>query len=299
MTTRKEAISRLSKMVIDTRSEIRAGLEIVERDLRESVNGLSIYVSGQQIMLGYIDADDWEYGMLNFDGQNLRVLTSNTIEDAHAQGTPYEGMMTISHISDITDDEKITKLASPDSINSLWTAVEEKISEMLGEAKSSARLLSEFSDEQSESIHSDLAGLMQGDYFEKQWAGARFAIDTDASDSLTRTTQFLESVCRHYLDQRKIPLGNRKTISEFINAVADDFPPLTLPDGTDYSGDIRSLMGGVKSISQGTGVLRTHLGTAHGGNKTANADEARLSNNLAGAVAIYILQKLKVHMIAK
>ncbi|MFJ5298645.1 abortive infection family protein [Pseudomonas sp. NPDC088368] len=298
MSTRKEALSRLSKLVIETRSEIRAGLEVVEKDLRESVNGLSIYVSGMKITLGQIDEDEWAYGMLNFDGQNLRILTSDTIEDAQNHGTPYEGSMTISYISDIKDDDKIIKLASSESINSIWIAIEEKIREMLGEAKSAARLLSEFSEGESEGIHRDLSGLMHGDYFEKQWAGARLAIDIDASDSLTRTTQFLESVCRHYLEKRKIPLGNRKTISEFINAVADDFPPLTLPDGTDYSGDIRSLLGGIKSIAQGTGTLRTHLGTAHGGNKTANADEARLSNNLAGAVAIYILQRLKVHMSA-
>lgn len=298
MTTRKEALSRLSRMVVDTRSEIRAGLQVVEKDLRESVNGLSVHASGMHVTFGQIDEGVWEYGILDFDGSNLRVLTSDTLEDAQNYGTPHEGMMTSRYIRDFKDDEKLTRLASPGSIDSLWTAVEEQIRERLGEAKSSARLLSEFSDEQSESIHTDLAGLMQGDYFERQWAGARLAIDVDASDSLTRTTQFLESVCRHYLDKRQIPLGNKKTISEFINAVADDFPALQLPDGTDHSADIRSLIGGLKSIVQGTGALRTHLGTAHGGNKIANADEARLSNNLAGAVAIYILQKLKLHMSA-
>jgi hypothetical protein len=299
MTTRKEALLRLSKQVLETRSEVRAGLEIIERELREGVNGLSIYVSGKRVVLGQIDEDDWEYGILNFDGQNLRVLTSTTIDDAQNYGTPYEGMMSSRHISEIKSDEKLTKLASPESINALWIAVEEKIREILGEAKNAARLLSEFSDVQSESIHKDLTDLMQGDYFEKQWANARLAIDTDASDSLTRTTQFLESVCRHYLEKRGIPTGSKRTISEFINAVAEDFPPLVLPDGTDYSGDIRSLIGGVKSVAQGTGVLRTHLGTAHGGDKTANADEARLSNNLAGAVAVYVLEKLKVYMVVK
>lgn len=298
MSTRKDALSRLAKLVVDTRSEIRAGLEVVEKDLRESMNGLNIYASGKQVWFGQVDEGVWEYGMLNFDGSNLRILTSDTMEDALYHGTPYAGMMKHRYISDFKNDENLTKLASPDSIDSLWTALEERIREKLGEAKSAARLLSEFSDEQSESIHTDLTGLMQGDYFEKQWASARLAIDVDASDSLTRTTQFLESVCRHYLDKRQIPLGNKKTISEFINAVTGDFPPLLLPDGTEHSQDIRSLLGGVKSIAQGTGTLRTHLGTAHGGNKFANADEARLSNNLAGAVAIYILQKLKAHMSA-
>ncbi|WP_234709831.1 abortive infection family protein [Pseudomonas amygdali] len=306
MTSRKEALKRMSQRVLETRSEVRAGLENVEKELRDAVSGLSIYVTGMKVVLGMVDEDDWEYAKLNFDGENLRILTSTTHEDGHNYGTYREGEMHVRSIA-YFNDEKLTKIASKDSINSLWTAVEEAISDMLGEAKSSVRLLSEFSDVQSESIHKDLADLMKGDYFEQHWANARLAIDTDASDSLTRTTQFLESVCRHYLEKREISLGKIKTVSEFINAVADDFPPLVLPESSENSEeikaqfvkDVKALLGGIKSVSQGCGIFRTHYGTAHGGNKTAYADEARLVNNLAGAVSIYILEKLKSHMVAK
>lgn len=297
----------MSQRVLETRSEVRTGLEIVEKELREAVSGLSVYGTGMNVMLGMVDEDDWEYAQLNFSGGNLRILTSTTHEDGHNYGTPREGEMTVHYISDFKDDEKLTKIASKDSINSLWATIENSVADMLGEAKSSVRLLSEFSDVQSESIHKDLADLMNGDYFEQHWASARLAIETDASDSLTRTTQFLESVCRHYLDKRKIQLGNKKTISDFINAVADDFPPLELPKGKDNSDeekaqfvkDVKALISGVKSVSQGCGVFRTHYGTAHGGDKTAYAHEARLVNNLAGAVSIYILEKLKSHMVAE
>lgn len=299
MTTRKEALSRLTKQVIDTRSAVRAGLESVEKDLREGMNGLSVDARGKRITFAQVDEDDWEYGLLNFDGTNLRVLTSTTNEDGHNYGTPWEGHMISRHMSEIKDDEIITKLASPDSIKSIWTAVEEQVNEMLSDAKSSAKLLSEFSDIQSESIHKQLVDLMNGDYFEKQWVKARLAIETDASDSLTRTTQFLESVCRHYLEKRKISLGNKKTITDFINAVVGDFPPLKPLNGENHTADIKAFFGGIKAISQSAGALRTHLGTAHGGDKTANADEARLSNNLAGAVAIYILEKLKERMVSE
>ena len=310
MTTRKEALKRMSQRVLETRSEVRAGLENVEKELREAVSGLSIYVTGMKVVLGMVDEDDWEYAKLNFDGENLRILTSTTHEDGHNYGTNREGEMTVRYIRDFKDDEKLTKIASKESINSLWTAVEEAISDMLGEAKSSVRLLSEFSDVQSESIHKDLADLMKGDYFERQWANARLAIETDASDSLTRTNQFLESVCRHYLEKRRLPLGKIKAISEFINAVADDFPPLVLPESIEKSEkgeeikaqfvkDVKALLGGIKSVSQGCGVFRTHYGTAHGGDKAAYADEARLMNNLAGAVSIYVLEKLKSHMVAE
>lgn len=309
MTSRKEALKRMSQRVLETRSEVRAGVETVEKELRDAVSGLSIYVTGMKVVLGMVDEDDWEYAKLNFDGENLRILTSTTHEDGHNYGTYREGEMHVRSIA-YFNDEQLTKIASKDSINSLWTGVEEAISDMLGEAKSSVRLLSEFSDVQSESIHKDLADLMKGDYFEQQWANARLAIETDASDSLTRTNQFLESVCRHYLEKRRLPLGKLKAISEFINAVADDFPPLVLPESIEesekseeikaqFARDVKALLGGIKSVSQGCGVFRTHYGTAHGGDNAAYADEARLMNNLAGAVSIYVLEKLKTHMVAE
>lgn len=306
MTTRKEALQRMSQRVLETRSEVRAGLEFVEKELLEAVNGLSIYVTGMQVMLSPVGEYDWEYAQLNFDGSNLRILTSTTLEDGHNYGTAREGEMTVHYIGDFKNDEKLTKIASRDSVNSLWTAVEDAISEMLGEAKSSARLLSEFSDVQSESIHKDLVDLMRGEYFEQHWANAKLAIETDASDSLTRTTQFLESVCSHYIAKRNISMGSKRTINEYINAVTDDFPVLELPKDVEnpeeikaqFAEDVKALIGGIKSVSKGCGVFRTHFGTAHGGNKTAYADEARLMNNIAGAVSIYILEKLKSHMVA-
>ncbi|MEJ5903356.1 abortive infection family protein [Pseudomonas kermanshahensis] len=307
MTTRKEALKQMTQRVRETRSEVRAGLGIIEKELREAVDGLPLYVTGKKVVLGMVDEDDWEYAKLSFDGENLQILTSTTHDDGYNYGTIREGEMTVHTISSFKDEEKLTKIASRDSINSIWTATENAVSDMLGEAKTSVRLLSEFSDIQSEIIHKDLADLMSGKYFEQQWATARLAIETDASDSLTRTTQFLESVCRHYLEKRKIPLGNKKVISEFINSVADDFPPLELPrdrensedEKTQFVRDVKALISGVKSVSQGCGIFRTHYGTAHGGDKIAYADEARLVNNLAGAVSIYILEKLKAHMAAK
>ncbi|WP_082636329.1 abortive infection family protein [Stutzerimonas nitrititolerans] len=296
MTTRKEALKQLVKQVRESRSEVRVGLETIEKDLREAVDGLSLYVTGIDVGLGYVAEDDWKYGILSFDGENLRVLTSTTMEDGYNYGTPGEGMMTSRHISEFKDDEELTKMASPESINSIWVALEEKIRELLGEAKSAARLLSEFSGAQSESIHEQLSSLITEDYFDKQWAKARLTIDTDASDSLTRSNSFLESVCRHYLEQRNIPLPGTKTTVELIAAVVADFPRPGVEEDAEAQKDVLKLFGGIKSIGAGVGSFRTHLGTAHGGDKRVSPNEARLINNLAGAAAIYILEKLKVHM---
>lgn len=295
MTSRKEVLARLAKQVRESRGEIRAGLEAVEKDLREAVGELNLYATGANVNLGYIDEEDWEYGQFCFDGQHLRVLTSSTVDDALYYGTPYEGHMETHNLSELSD-EKLTKLASPASIDSIWNAVESSLTGLLGEAQSSAQLLSEFSNNQSEAVHEDLTDLMDGGYLEKQWNKARIAILTDPADSISHTNTFVESVCRHYLETRGLPLPAELVITKLIGHVVNDFPALELPDGTAYGGDITRLFGGVKSIAQGVGVLRTHVSSAHGGNKAAHQSEARLANNMAGAIAVYILEKLKGHM---
>ncbi|MBA1196908.1 abortive infection family protein [Pseudomonas plecoglossicida] len=295
MTTRKEILAKLANKVRESRSEIRAGLEAVEKELREAVGELSLYAVGENVNLGYIDEDDWEYGCFAFDGQHLRILTSSTVDDMMNHGTPYEGHRTWNNIDELSD-EKLTKLASPAAIDSIWKAVEQRLTQLLGEATSSAQLLSEFSNSQSEGVHDDLTKFIDGNYLEKQWAKARIAILTNPTDSISHSNTFVESVCRHYLDTRGLPLPSELVITKLIGLVVSDFPALKLPDGTDYSNDIKSLFGGVKSIAQGIGVLRTHASSAHGGDKVAYQAEARLANNLGGSIAIYILEKLKTHM---
>lgn len=296
MATRKETLRKLARQVREVRGEVRSGLGTLEMDLREVADGLDLYVSGVRVGLGYVAEDEWKYGVLNFDGENLRVLTSTTVDDAQNYGTPYEGSMSVYRISEFKDDEELTKMASPESINSIWAALEDNIREMLGEAKSAARLLSEFSGEQSESIHKDLSKLIVGEYFGEQWTKARLAIESDASESLTRSSSFLESVCRHYLEQRNISLPGTKTITELIGEVVRDFPQLGGEEEEGAKKDVERLFAGIKSIAMGAGALRTRLGTAHGGNKNASPNEARLVNNLAGAAAIYIIEKLKYHL---
>nr|WP_314876416.1 abortive infection family protein [uncultured Pseudomonas sp.] len=295
MTSRKDVLARLAKQVRDSRSEIRAGLADIEKELRDAVGELSLYATGENVNLGYIDEDDWEYGKFYFDGQHLRVLTSSTVDDAMQHGTPYEGDMALKNISDLSD-EKLIKLACPAAIDSIYNAVEKSLTQILGEATNSAQLLSEFSNHHSQAVHDDLADLLDGDYLEKQWNKARIAILTDPADSISHSNAFIESVCRHYLETRAIPLPSERVITRLIGLVVNDFPALKLPDGTEYGDDITRLFGGVKSLAQGVGVLRTHVSSAHGGNKVAHQAEARLANNLAGSIAVYILEKLKGHM---
>lgn len=296
MTTRKEALKQLSRKVSESRSAVRKGLAVLEEDLREATGGLNVYATGEKVGLGLIGEDDWKYGHLNFDGESLNILTSSTHDDMFNSNTFCEGQMRVRHFSKISFEEDLMKLASPESISSLWDALELQIRKLLGEANSASSVISEFTGIQSVSIHDGLSNLITDEYFGKQWGKARQSIEIDPSDSLTRSSSFLESVCRHYLEKRQIDLPSSKVISELIGKVVKDFKPREGQEEPGVTDSLNKLYGGIKSIAQGTGSLRTQLGTAHGGHKVANSSDARLVNNLAGSIAIYILESLRIHL---
>ncbi|WP_258197635.1 MULTISPECIES: hypothetical protein [Pseudomonas] len=58
MTSRKDVLARLAKQVRESRGEIRAGLDAVEKELREAVGELNLYATGEHVNLGYIDEND-------------------------------------------------------------------------------------------------------------------------------------------------------------------------------------------------------------------------------------------------
>ncbi|WP_186053788.1 abortive infection family protein, partial [Burkholderia gladioli] len=83
----------------------------------------------------------------------------------------------------------------------------------------------------------------------------------DSADALTRCNRFLEVVCSLILRKRGIPLPKDKSASPLVKVCLDT---MTWPAEKQAEGDVRQLLGGIQSITNGIGALRTHFGTAHG-----------------------------------
>ncbi|WP_186033972.1 abortive infection family protein [Burkholderia gladioli] len=93
------------------------------------------------------------------------------------------------------------------------------------------------------------------------WRQAVEATDLDAADALTRCSRFLEAVCAKILRERGVALPKDKSMSPLVKACLET---LTWPAEKEAEGDVRQLLGGIQSITNGIGALRTHFGTAHG-----------------------------------
>lgn len=121
------------------------------------------------------------------------------------------------------------------------------------------------------------------------------SIDADPEDAITAACSTIESVCRSILIELGQPLPAKKDVSGLFNAVKQ---PLALsPDRSDLdpqiAADVRTTLGGLATVIQGVGALRTHAGDAHGrerGYARVDARIARLAIHAASTVALFLIE---------
>jgi len=121
------------------------------------------------------------------------------------------------------------------------------------------------------------------------------SIEADPEDAITAACSTVESVCRSILIELGEPLPAKKDVQGLFNAVKG---PLGLsPDRSDLdpliAGDVRTTLGGLATVIQGVGALRTHAGDAHGrerGYTRVDARIGRLAIHAASTVALFLIE---------
>jgi len=121
----------------------------------------------------------------------------------------------------------------------------------------------------SASVVDALAGaisVIDFDTVHRDFDRALASAESDPEDAVTSACSVVESVCRSVLLELGEPLPSKKDIQGLYQAVRE---PLGLtPDKPgvpdDIANDVRTILGGLNSVVNGVGSLRTHGGDAHG-----------------------------------
>ena len=122
------------------------------------------------------------------------------------------------------------------------------------------------------------------------WQKALGRRHTDPEGAITSARTLLETVCKHVLDEMKIPYADSADLPALYKATAEklDLAP------SQYSEDaFRRILGGATSVVEGLGSLRNKIGDAHGHGKRPvkpSARHAHLAVNMAGAAATFIVE---------
>ena len=125
---------------------------------------------------------------------------------------------------------------------------------------------------------------------EEEFDRALAAAADDPPAAFTAACAIVEAACKTYLEQRGLPFPSKQTIKPLWNVVQED---LGLDPKQVEDDDLKRILGGLSSIVDGLGALRTHAGSAHGHGSTryrVSPRHARLAVNTAHTLVLFLLE---------
>lgn len=293
-----EKIKNRSENIKNQRNTFVTKLEELNNILSESLSEIDLWAQSAKETLQMIGPDDWIYGHLSFSDGKLEVVYRSTEDDFHdsLNQIPDEYQIVQSKSIKSCPIEWLEKLSTEKPINSLLSNIEKSLASIESDTMGSIDSLTKALNSQSEEIANETTNELKNsntDELLRAWLKARNSIQLDPADSITRTSSYLETVCRLVLKETNKPLPNKKDITSLIGAAVT---ALDLSDNSEANNDMKQLFGGVKSIFSAIGSMRTHFGTAHGftpGDYVAPEHYARLVNDAAATVSTYLLRRMK------
>ena len=122
-------------------------------------------------------------------------------------------------------------------------------------------------------------------------------LEKDPPSAVTASCSLLESLFKVYIEEEALTLPSDESIKSLWNVVRKDlkFDPAVLQDE-----NLRKILSGLASITDGIAALRTHKGSAHGHGKvsyTVKPRHARLAVHAASTLATFLLETWDEHKI--
>lgn len=142
---------------------------------------------------------------------------------------------------------------------------------------------------------SGVANTISFDTVRRDLDRALASAKSDPEDAVTSACSTVESVCRSILVELSLPLPAKKDIKGLYYAVRQ---PLGLaPDKPDIdatiAADVRTILGGLATVVEGIGALRTHAGDAHGRARGFVRIDERIANlaiHSASTAALFLIE---------
>lgn len=125
---------------------------------------------------------------------------------------------------------------------------------------------------------------------EREFERALAQVQTDPPAAVTSACAILESFCKVFIEDEKIPPPKDMSLKPLWHTVRDH---LGLRPEVVEEQDLRAILGGLASVADGIGALRTHAGSAHGRGRRSyriEARHARLAIHAAHTLVVFGLE---------
>ncbi|MBV7539367.1 abortive infection family protein [Duganella sp. sic0402] len=295
MSTPLDRLRQKTEALKSKRGALTTHLFDLERNLAEIFDGLDIRAHTPDVTLEEYAFDESTYGYLSFSDSTLRVAYRSTEQDRQESfnGVPEEEQEYSLCPLAKTSPEWLEKLAIPENIAILTSRLELALDSLIASTDVSISGLTKVFEFQTIQVHTDAVETLQSfdSNLVKAWKDAHDKITVDPAESITKSSSYVESICKHILAGLGIPMPAKQVMTSLIGECEK---ALGLSEDEEADQDLKSVVGGIKSICQGIGALRTHFGTAHGkepGAYIINEHYARLINTSAAAVSAFLVQR--------
>jgi len=125
---------------------------------------------------------------------------------------------------------------------------------------------------------------------ELEFARALDSVESDPPTAVTAACAIVESLCKVYIEDEGLDTPSDQSIKPLWRVVQGH---LQLHPGSVEDHDLRKILGGLSSILDGVGALRTHGGSAHGHgseHRPLQAHQARLAVNAAHTLVTFVIE---------
>lgn len=115
-------------------------------------------------------------------------------------------------------------------------------------------------------------------------------VEGDPAAAVTAACSILESTCRAYIAEGRLPLPVDQSLHPLWKVVQGH---LELSPAAAHDADLKRMLGGLASVVDGVGAFRTHAGSAHGRDSRSVPIEprhARLAVHAAHTVVAFVLE---------
>lgn len=295
MSTPLDRLRHKTESLKSKRSALTAHLFELEKSLSEIFEGFDIRAHTPNVTLEVYAFDECTYGYLTYSSGTLNVAYRSTEQDREdaLNFVPQEEQgYSVRHISRASSDW-LEKLATQENIASLTTRLELALDTLIGSTDASISGLTKVFEFQSDQVHADAVMVLNSfdSSLVQAWTDAHSLITLEPAESLTKSSSYVESICKHILAELDTPLPSQQVMTSLI---AECVKVLGLSEDAEADRDLKALVGGIKSVCQSIGTLRTHFGTAHGkapGAYMVNEHYARLVNTSAAAISVFLIQR--------
>jgi hypothetical protein len=295
MSTSLDRLRHKTEALKSKRSALTAHLFELEKKLIEIFDGLDIRAHTPDVTLEAYAFEESTYGYLLFSDKTLRLAYRSTEQDREdaLNGVPEDEQGYSLRSLAKTPPEWLEKLATQENIATLTSRLELALDTLIASTDASISGLTKVFEFQSNQVQTDTVETLQSfdSSLVKAWTEAHALVTVDPADSLTKTSSYVESICKYILVGLGQPLPAKQVMTTLIGECEK---ALGLSEDKEADQDLKVLVGGIKSICQAIGTLRTHFGSAHGkepGAYMINEHYARLVNTSAAAASVFLVQR--------